>query len=325
MKKRTSFLTIAILFVMALVVPLLAGCAKTCTVDISIVGGNGNGGWIFSKNYLSAYGKSTIEEGQKYSVYIAPSDGYKIGEIKVNGEKYTNAVNVAGHDFQLVIEGDTNIEVSFEKYSYNFKIYYATGGSNTFAGWVEYTGHTFGGKHGERILLANGAEDVLNPLNFSEDIKDVYDEYGGLFFVEHAGVKTFVDHGVGFVVKNGGYQFKTYLSQEQLDVLFAPRHTVSVEDATEYAAGDANAPYGTIKVNGADLSEKTDYTVMEGKSLALQIDANAGYVIEKVVIGEVEYYVNDNRVDLPHIHTVTKSDSIKVYFKAETPVPGTGA
>ena len=321
--KKFKFLSIAILFVAILVMPILAGCAKTCTVDISITGGNGNGGWIF-KNYISAYGKSSIKEGEKYSVYISPKDGYKIGQIKVDGEVYDKAFDITGYDFSMIVEDDTNIEVTFETYSYNFKIYTATysGDGTAFTGWQEYEGYNLTAKHGERILLAtSSANDVLNPANFSADIKEYYDDNGGLFFVENAGVKTWISHSVGFVVKNGSYEFETNLTKEQLDEVLLPIHDITIADATVYESGDAEAPYGTISVAGDTIDGSETFQIRKTKQLVFSINAKSGYTIDKIFVNNSEFVGYEaGAQSFSFTLTVQGDVEYKISFKPVDPV-----
>ena len=294
MKKFKSFLTAIVLLFVACATPMiLAGCAKTYTVDVSIVGGNNNGGWVYHKSNtqsISAYGENAVTGGEKFVVYVAPSDGYEIESITVNGEPYGKIFDKAGSYITTTIEEDTSIVVAFQRSTYSFKLLASTynqAGSHT--GYAEYTGYTLTAKMKDVITLAEFDPAEL-PLETAH--RDEYIAANGVFFWESSlGEIIYVDIDEGFTINDDSYIFRTWLTAEELDELIKPVYTVSIADATDYSEAEEDEVFGTIQVTGDNevIDGSKDYELKQGKTLSFYVHAKAGYVIDKIFENGAEY------------------------------------
>ncbi len=325
MKKLTSFFTFLVLFAVIAVVPMLAGCAKTCAVNISIDGAsrNGVGGWI-THNYIAVYGTSTIQEGKNYEVAIYPSDGHKLESITINGEEYDKPINPAGMDLSYKVEGDTEIVVKFVPYEYNFKIFASkySGDGTLFTGFERYDGYAVTGRYGDTILCYSGLSDVLNPANFTEAARAEYEKNGGIFYIEIGGTIKYINHTQGLAVRNGSYEFKTNLTKEQLDELFLPVFGITIEDRTDYTdVAEADEPFGTISVGGEAIEGSETFFLKQDKQILFNVVAKDGYVIDKIYIDGEEYVgFEPNSKQFGFALTVKKARTYSVTFKADEPL-----
>jgi len=165
MKKTLKSLSLIIVFLAIAIVPVLAGCAKTYTVDISITGGNQNGG-IVTHNRASVYGKNAVTEGDDFVFTISALTGHYIKNIKIDGTSYAQSYDKYSYEFCLEdVKKDTSIEVTFDLDTFVIEIYCAKYSGGTNIGWGEnpipyktYTikyGNTFNG------LLEFGASDNI--------------------------------------------------------------------------------------------------------------------------------------------------------------------
>jgi len=203
MKKIVKSLSLAFVFVMLAVVPLLAGCAKTYTVDVSIVGGNFNGGYVTYNKGISAYGKTVVEEGEDFKFTISPKDGYQIASVKVDGEAYTNAFKASGFTLTLEdISSNKTVEIAFEKVSHTVTLFacsYNAGGQNM--GFSQYKDYSV--VHGEKLTLTEFADN--NSTLF--------------YYLNSNGDKVFINTTTGIEIWNGPFVVYTLLSAEELDAL----------------------------------------------------------------------------------------------------------
>ena len=123
---KKSFKSFALVFLLAIVavMPLLAGCSKTFTVDVSITGGNQNGGYVTHNSGYSVYGKNAIDEGENFVFTISSKGGYYISDIKVDGVSLVKDYNIYNYEFSLSnVRKDTSVEVTFEKDSFVVELF----------------------------------------------------------------------------------------------------------------------------------------------------------------------------------------------------------
>ena len=153
MKKSLKSLALVLVFVMLAIVPVLAGCAKTYTVNVSITGGNQNGGYV-TVNGDSAYGKNAVADGDDFKFYIHAFGGYYISEIKVDGEHYSQSFDHYNYEFYLSnVTKDTDIEITFDRDSFTVELYckkVAPEGIDN--GWEEEPYRTYAVPYGEKFM-----------------------------------------------------------------------------------------------------------------------------------------------------------------------------
>lgn len=163
MKKVLKSLSLAFVFLALAVVPLLAGCSKTYTVNVTITGGNQNGGFVTYNGGISVYGKTAVEEGEDFIFTISPKDGYYIHEIKIDGEVYNSSYNKAGYTLTLDdVSANREVNITFAPTDgFTVTLYaceYNEGGQNM--GFKKYKEYTV--KYAEKLTLEEYGEDVDN-------------------------------------------------------------------------------------------------------------------------------------------------------------------
>ena len=209
MKKTLKSLSIVILFLALAVVPVLAGCAKTYTVNVSITGGNQNGGYVTHNNGNSVYGANAVTEGDDFIFTIHSFGGYYISSIKVNNKEYESPYNKYNYEFELKdVAKDTNIEVSFARDSFLVEVYactYNEGGQNT--GFSKTPYKTYSVLYGDTFRL----------LEFGENIGDVF-----YYLNNETHANTYINTSYGFNIWTTGrtgepFKIYTLKTAEELD------------------------------------------------------------------------------------------------------------
>jgi len=284
MKKFTKVMSLVVVLALTLLAPVFAGCAKTYTVNLSIVGGNNNGGMVLYKNTsISAYGNTAVKGGEKYEVYIAPHGGYYIDEILIDGEAYSKAYNSAGADLSLEITKDTNIQVTFALHEYTFYVYTVVRNQ---AGEID----------GEAPYLAYPIRATHFDTIYFEEFGVDSQGRGRIYYFDSFGAQKFIDPAQGFVVNSGNYKFYTELTADEIEYILRPEHEITVVDATAYGVDEG--PFGTITrlVEGNQYVDATEESVMlkEGEFIILTITPNAGYKVEKILINGNVYTAQYN-------------------------------
>ena len=178
--KSLSLICLAIL----MVCPLLVGCSKNLTINVSVEG-VGGGVYLFSNSQSENTGKNivgdnVVKEGNDFEYRVSPSHGYRIAKVEVDGmevtltdsEKKQGKVLALGN-----VKKDHNIKVSFElgEWEVKFKcidgefaIRNVTHNSALNVGTSEFGGENnelwYVINSGQRVYLINGQDDPSEGL-----------------------------------------------------------------------------------------------------------------------------------------------------------------
>lgn len=210
MKKFIKSLSLAFVFLALAVVPLLAGCAKTYTVDVSITGGNYNGGYVTYNKGISVYGKNVVEEGEDFIFTISPKDGYYISAVKIDGEPYSQSFKSSGFTLNLEnISSNKTVEITFDKVSHTVTLFacsYNGGGQNL--GYSVYK--TYSVLHGEKLTFTEFNSEMLSGLGYTLD--------NAFYYQKTDGTRVNIP-STGIEIWNGPFVVYTLLTADQLDAL----------------------------------------------------------------------------------------------------------
>lgn len=210
MKKFIKSLSLAFVFLALAVVPLLAGCSKTYTVDVSITGGNYNGGYVTYNKGISVYGKTAVEEGEDFKFTISPKDGYYISAVKIDGQAYTETFKSSGFTLTLEnISSNRTVEVTFDKVSHNITLLacsYNEGGENL--GFSFYKSYSV--VHGEKLTFSEFNSEMLSGLGYTLD--------NAFYYLTSNGTRVDIP-STGIEIWNGPFVVYTLLTADQLNAL----------------------------------------------------------------------------------------------------------
>lgn len=310
MKKIAKAFSLVFVMLALCVMPLLAGCSRTYTVDISITGGNQNGGWVIvsgSSSGESAYGKTAVDEGDNFSARIAPMDGYYISAISVNGDNYDKVYDIGGHTLFIEnVQEDTNVVVTFAKYEYTVTLMASTfNQAHEFTGWAEYTGYTCKAFRGEFINLEEFGEGKTGD--------------GAFYLYNSIGAKVYVNpNSDGIQVNSGNIVLYTEYTVAELDELIKPEYSITVSDATVYSAGQP--AFGEIVWLNENSTSYVDavgeHTFKEGTVFTINVKPFEGYRIQKILVDGQELNIDDPTVQSGRSITMNKNYTFEVYFEA---------
>jgi len=219
MKKSIKSFLLVFVMLAVCVAPMLAGCAKTYTVTVSIEGGNFNGGQVTTSGSYhreSVYDKTAISEGEYCDYLINPFGGYKISAITIDGKAYDKSFREDGHQLKIKVEKDISIHVVFEKITYNIVLIAKKIQWNEALGEYEYLGpETFE----YDLTVAHG--DMLYLSEFGT-LKSGDDMGKGVFYYYGKYGKTHVDPAKGIKVLSDAYTtLYTDLTVAELEAILA--------------------------------------------------------------------------------------------------------
>ena len=167
MKKGFKSFAIVLLLSFMFVAPILAGCSKTCIVEVAVKAGNGD----VRYNKQSLVGKNAVAEGSQFRFVITPDTGYEIAEIVIDGEEYTRSYKRSGTEITLdKITKDAKIEVAFRLKTYTVTVKCSDVRGGQFYGFVDY--RTYSVLHGQRLDLSAFGENVVDVFFYNKQLAD---------------------------------------------------------------------------------------------------------------------------------------------------------
>lgn len=260
--------------------------AKPPTTYTLSIKATGNG--TVSYGEASIKGKTstfTVNEGTSVSISLTPDDGYKVKSLSVNNTDVT--ANITDNQYTISsINGDTNVEVTFEAKPFYSLSIDASGNGNA------YYSETTIRNQSQSFTIQ---EDASATVTFKPD--DCYR------------VKSLVvnDADVTSKVVDNSYTINEIKANTKISVSFEIiTHTVTIK-----SSGNGSATYNDSTIREGASS----FTINEGTSATISFTPDEGYRIKCVKVNEsdVTSNIENNKYT---INNIREEITIDVEFEA---------